>query len=315
MATDPGTWTLLPGDGIRRVDLHSRYGGGRQGGIAPSRRSPNVLIFSEAASGEQHGYYDEWDTAGIFHYTGEGQRGDQRLVAGNRMILDHFEQGRALRLFEGARGTVTYLGEFELADDEPYYWMRAPETAGGPLRQVVRFRLRPVANRVQRPDERPAREVGTGYRKADEQSATSERKPFEVDPDKVDRGTRAHAATQNALARAAEAAGAHVLSPDTGDPDFDVAWRLGEQMTVAEVKSLSGTNEAKQLRLGLGQVLDYQDILSSEGDRPRAVLAVEREPTNRRWVQLCDRHGVRLAWPMTFVALFANLPETDAPDE
>jgi hypothetical protein len=40
------------------VALHDQYGGGRQGGIAPSRRSPNVLTFADPEAGEQHGYFD-----------------------------------------------------------------------------------------------------------------------------------------------------------------------------------------------------------------------------------------------------------------
>jgi hypothetical protein len=44
-------WTLSPGEAIRRVDLHAAYGGGRQGGIVPSARTPNVLIFRDPASG------------------------------------------------------------------------------------------------------------------------------------------------------------------------------------------------------------------------------------------------------------------------
>lgn len=41
----------------------------------------------------------------------------------------------------GARGVVTYEGEFELDSQQPYYWTDAPETNDGPLRQVIVFRL------------------------------------------------------------------------------------------------------------------------------------------------------------------------------
>jgi hypothetical protein len=138
------SWTLSPGETTRRVDLHATYGGGGQGGIAPSARTPNVLIFSDPASGEHHGYFDGWHDDGFFHYTGEGQRGDQQMRAGNAAIVNHVEDGRALRVFDGARGLVTYVDEFELADDEPYYRTDAPETDDGPTRQVIVFRLRPL---------------------------------------------------------------------------------------------------------------------------------------------------------------------------
>lgn len=94
-------WTLDRGQKIKRTELHRLFGGKRQGGISPSAQSPNVFVFSDSASGERHGYRDNWKTDGCFHYTGEGQRGDQRMVSGNRAILEAARDGRALRLFDG----------------------------------------------------------------------------------------------------------------------------------------------------------------------------------------------------------------------
>lgn len=136
-------WEIKPGGTIKRSLLHDLYGGGRQGGIAPCTRSANVLIFSDPQIGREHGYYDHHD-GDIFYYCGEGQRGDQSLTRGNRAILRHREDKRALRIFEGVRGTVRYVGEFELDDAEPYQWRQAPETGNGPARQVVMFRLRRI---------------------------------------------------------------------------------------------------------------------------------------------------------------------------
>jgi len=99
---------------IARVDLHHRYGGSGQGGISPSKKSPNVFIVSDPAVGKQYGYnFDGWHD-GLFRYTGEGQKGDQLLTKGNAAILRHHQHGRSLRVFEGVRGTVKYLGEFEI---------------------------------------------------------------------------------------------------------------------------------------------------------------------------------------------------------
>ncbi len=65
------------------------------------------------------------------------------MKSGNAAILKHKADGRALRVFRGARGTVTYEGEFELDDAEPFQRTDAPETGDGPLREVFVFRLRP----------------------------------------------------------------------------------------------------------------------------------------------------------------------------
>src|ERR1700686_601194 len=141
---DPAVWALQPGDAVERKVLQARYGGRTQGGIGPSRSSPNVLIFSDPAAGEPHGHFDGWRADGCFHYTGEGQRGDQQMKSGNAAILNHAAAGRTLRLFLGARGRVVYEGEFALAEDRPWYTTDAPETKNGPIRSVIVFRMRPL---------------------------------------------------------------------------------------------------------------------------------------------------------------------------
>jgi hypothetical protein len=141
---DPMVWALQPGEAIERTMLHERYGGRKQGGIGPSRLSPNVLIFSDPAAGEPHGDFDGWRADGCFHYTGEGQRGDQEMKSGNAAILNSEAEGRALRLFLGARGRVTYEGRFGLAPDRHFYTTDAPETGGGPTRNVIVFRMLPL---------------------------------------------------------------------------------------------------------------------------------------------------------------------------
>jgi hypothetical protein len=304
----PG-WAIDPGERLRRVEIHDRYGGGRQGGIAGSRISPNVLVFSDPASGEQHGYFDRWETDNEFHYAGEGQRGDQTLDRGNEAILRHRDQGRALRMFWGSKGTVEYAGEFEVDADDPYYWVDAPETDDGPLRQVIMFRLHPVGTAAIVDPARPSRRtvqprLVTSYRSVDPAKASAPRDPFEVDPDAVDRGLRGHAETQERLAEFARAHGLEPLSPGAGDPNFDLAWKTADRITVVEVKSLTGANESGQIRLGLGQVLDYQHRLDRSGADVQPVLAVECQPIDTRWKELAERHGVHLVWPETFPTIF-----------
>lgn len=144
MATpQPPEWDLSPGDTIKRKTLHERFGGSGRGGMAPSASTPNVLIFTDPKVGNQHGYYDGW-VGDVFHYTGWGQRGDQEMRAGNRAVLYQREDSRAVRLFRGVGGTVTYLGEFTPDPQRPFYRMDAQETGGGPTRQVIVFRLLPV---------------------------------------------------------------------------------------------------------------------------------------------------------------------------
>ncbi|KUG53617.1 hypothetical protein AVL62_02215 [Serinicoccus chungangensis] len=144
-------WALEVGDLTNRREMMERYGGSRFGGIEPSNRSPNVLIYSDPKQGIQHGYnYDGWDPdadSPFFYYTGEGQRGDQNPESkGNRAILRHLETGPALRLFEAAgpnRGggkPQLYIGEFHIDPVDPWRFREAPDR-DGLMRQVVVHKL------------------------------------------------------------------------------------------------------------------------------------------------------------------------------
>ena len=104
----------------------------------------------------------------------------------------------------------------------------------------------------------------------------------------------------------------HGLTPyaadSSGDLAFDIAWRW-HGLHVGEVKSLNARNEEKQLRLGLGQVLRYRDLLIRGGDwnDVRPWLIVEREPRDRGWHDLCESLVIHLAWPNVFDARISDL--------
>ena len=199
------------------------------------------------------------------------------------------------RCSRGVGGHVRYVGEFVVDETVPFIWDHAPETGGGPLRTVVRFRLQPA--RVAR--QSVARETRT-YRRANEHPQTESADPFERDPNEVDRSLAAHARTQNALRDFLMKRRCEVWSAGPGEPDFDLAWERKGIVWVGEVKSLAPGNDARQLRLGLGQVLDYQDSMLLRHPTVRAALALSAPPAERRWVDLCLRHSVVLVWPGTF---------------
>jgi len=102
-----------------------------------------VFLFTDPKTGLEHGYRDQWKDDGCFHYTGEGQRGDQEMKSGNAAVVNHKKDRRALRLFRGTGGSVKYIGQFE-TDVNLFYFASAPETGQGASRAVIIFRLRPV---------------------------------------------------------------------------------------------------------------------------------------------------------------------------
>lgn len=146
---DPG-WTLQPGAVVTKTEISQRYGGSIYGGIEPSAKSPNIFIYTNPAVGTLHGYdYDGWDSSAddVFHYTGDGQIGDQQFTGGNKSIAEHFESGRTLRLFEALKEPARkggkrhrYVGAFRLDQANPWRLETAPGT-DGVVRKVIVFRL------------------------------------------------------------------------------------------------------------------------------------------------------------------------------
>lgn len=149
--------------------------------------------------------------------------------------------------------------------------------------------------------------LGTAFETLDTSISLHGAQVFERDPDAVEQSLRSHREVLNKLAAEVVSAGFRPLRAHQMDCAFDLAWETPDGITVVEVKSLTDQNERAQMRLGLGQVLDYADWLDSHGWQvARIILAVERAPSDPRWVTLCGRHGVTVVWPGAMRALFDN---------
>lgn len=139
--------------------------------------------------------------------------------------------------------------------------------------------------------------VGVPYQPRDLEAGMAPSTPAAlVDPDTVGAGLRAHNRLQNQLAAAVTGAGLDPLAP-ASPPLFDLAWSAAGTFTVIEVKSLTDENAVRQLRLGLGQILDYANLLAATGLQVRRGLYLEQEPRDGRWEQVAAGAGVTLAWP------------------
>jgi hypothetical protein len=128
------------------------------------------------------------------------------------------------------------------------------------------------------------------------------------DPENVQRGLHAHAGTASAFAAFLESIGYEPLASRAPECRFDLAYvDVAGVFCVCEVKSLTASNEAWQVRHGLGQVLDYAHWLDTSGRYPspvRTLLVLEREPERAdHWLGLCHRHHVELTWAPDFRGL------------
>ncbi|MFD6990880.1 restriction endonuclease [Streptomyces sp. NPDC059943] len=259
-ASDNVEWQLKPGDRIERKVLHSTFGGRTQGGIGPSAKTPNVFVFTDPVAGEKHGYYDDWMPDGRFHYSGEGQYGDQRMLSGNASILNHQAEGRALRVFQGARGTVTYRGEFTIDHEDPWYSADAPETNDGPLRKVIVFRLNPVDTAPQEPATKLGRLLITHPNQVDDlplernESETTfvnpNREPYEADR-KEARLVKAFA--DYLTSNGHQSGRQRILPPGESRPLFTDLHAKGLSLLVEAKGSVTREN----IRMAIGQLADY----------------------------------------------------------
>lgn len=141
MAIEDDGWDIEPGTVLRRTEVHAKFGGNRQSGIAPIANSPNVLVFT-GKGGSQYGYdYDGWRSDGAFHYTGEGKEGDQKLTHGNKALA---MAGRKIRVFEEVqKAHVRYLGEFKTNEGDAWYTGTSRDVKENE-RTVIVFKLWPL---------------------------------------------------------------------------------------------------------------------------------------------------------------------------
>lgn len=292
-AGNPLIWALLPGEVIEREILRERYGGSAQGGIVPSRSSPNVMVFSDPASGELYRQFDGWRDDGCFHYTGEGQRGDQRMKAGNAAILGHEADARALRLFEGVRGQVAYQGEFALDAERPCYTTDAPEARTGVMRTVIVFRLRPLDTRPRPSSSALDRVTRLALEHVAVEEAWRERAFTGASTGKQSEPERREQELVLAFCdylakRGHDADRLKIVPPGEERPLFcDLIDNATN--TLYEAK---GTVERGSIRMAIGQLLDYARFLAP---RPRLAVLLPSEP-RADLLELLASAGVDVVW-------------------
>lgn len=260
--------------------------------IRPGQEARNRAYFSNETAWalsrlyRPHGFITRPATRKLYSITKSG------IQARRRGVLVAEAQEKGVRTGNRIIGTTTNR-------------KRDPEGASGSAQNSVGVSAAKSRRKTATGRRAGLRPLATAYVAVSENGRAS-RDPFEYDPDELDRQTLEHMKLQNALATAARAAGFRVFQPGRGDPVmFDLAWSRGGKHSVIEIKTLgTSQSEAKQLRLAIGQVLDYRHQLGAAGVSVAAVIAVDRKPRGTHWAQLCADHEITLSWPSTFSALF-----------
>jgi hypothetical protein len=232
------------------------------------------------------------------------------MDGGNAAIQNHSAEKRALRVFDGVGGTVTYVDEFQLDEQVPWYQADAPEIGGGPLRKVIVFRFQPMSIKAVPPDSQLTRVLEgiledapsdqrdlEGHSAAIVQSVPVEerhteksvvepsREPYEserresklVENFKRYLQDRGHIVTRH-----------RILPPGEHKPIFtDVYDHTADLLIEAK-----GTVTRDAIRMAIGQLADYARFLPTATcimlvpERPRVDL-----------VTLCQSQGIAIVWP------------------
>jgi hypothetical protein len=255
------------------------------------------MFFTDPATGHRHGYYDGWDDDGLFNYVGEGQFGDQRLVQGNKAILNHASEGRTLEGFQASGTSVTYLGPFVLVD---CYFTEAHESGSDILRQVVVFRLRPEAEvpvelphvPVTRSSEPRIEVVPVEEHHTERSFVTPDREPYELERREA---VLVHKYREELRREGHKVSRLRVVPPGESYPLYSDLW----DETALELIEAKGAATRDQLRAAVGQLLDYGRFVDAKRrsvllpSRPRADLlaylhaagVVAIYPKGEEWVR------------------------------
>jgi hypothetical protein len=214
------------------------------------------------------------------------------MKSGNAAILRHKEEGRALRLFKGARGVVEYLAEFQVDAQRPFYTMDAPETEGGLVRSVIVFRLKQVNSETMShdvgafpPPNRSVELVPVEEQYTERFFIEPAREPYEAE--------RRESKLVRAFCDYLQSSGytvqrLQVVPPGEAKPIFSDLY-VPESPFLVEAK---GSVARDCIRMALGQLIDYRRFVSGA----RCAILVPSQP-RPDIVELVRSAGVEICWP------------------
>jgi hypothetical protein len=254
-----------------------------------------VFLITAPDRGQAFGYiYDGRGADGFFHYTGEGQSGDQQMTQGNRAIRDHVAESRELHLFEAYGTELEYVGEFRYHDD---YQADAPEIGSDRVRKVIVFRLEQLSGEERGPSRRTLDRLGREAVKeiAVEQALTERmlieggREPYQAE--------RLEQRLVRALADYLERRGHDICRLQfrpAGEPAplfCDLYDKSAK--TLFECK---GTVTRPAVRMAIGQLADYGRFADPEA--VRAILLPEKPRPDL--LELAGTQRIAVVWPVGY---------------
>ncbi|TQK44810.1 hypothetical protein FBY35_6337 [Streptomyces sp. SLBN-118] len=277
---------------LRRSEIHDTYGGNRQQGITPATKADGeLMLFSSLKARRLYGYFDDWGADGHYHYTGEGTVGDQEMTGGNRNILRHRKEGRPLHVFRPVKsGVVQHIGEFAIADDNPWYRTDRPDK-NGEMRSVITFRLAPVSATPAH-----ACQIAPHHTETTVEDVEVERR-------KTERSSVGAQQSREAERRESLLVTRYLVHlRQRGLRATSKRITLGDERTVLRTDlyiaqhdfliEAKGTVSREAIRMGIGQLFDYQRYIQP---RPALGLLLPHRP-HKEMLDLCAALSITSIW-------------------
>jgi hypothetical protein len=274
------TFPYKVGDTFKRNELHEIVSGSFRQGMTSCLNDNAFLLFHDKQSGVEFGY-DKWEglqVDGSFAYTGQGIKGNQKLIRGNSALIKAHESGKPIHLIESNKGICEYLGEYALGD--PYFEIKNALDISNNEREVFVFKLIPVSKLNFRINSISKNLVLTG--KKSEWNAPNDSEIFSKGKVALDRNIlRIEHGLQKRFGEFLLTKGQTVQkyqfkfenTKGQLEPDF---W-VNSMKLVVEAKASSAR---EYVRIGIGQVLDYANLSKINGTNFKPGLLLPNKPSH-----------------------------------
>lgn len=283
-------WPIPMGATLRRREVHAMVGGQRQQGISTPSGSRSILIFTDPERGKKYGYdrHEGLRPDGLYAYTGEGVRGDQEFLRGNKAILSSARDERLIRLFTVRGVMVTYIGAFTPADP-PFEYQPIPDIDGNERNGII-FLLAPVSADVSILPTSGSTEVHqvvvADWVQPRHVSFTVELQPHEIEISRIEFELQASfgrhlQAKKHEVRTLTLPAGSSRIQPDLYDK------------TAGEVIEAKKSTARSYVRMAIGQSLDYANNARRIGIEARPAILLPGHP-EQDLRDLCQRLNVRM---------------------
>jgi hypothetical protein len=242
------------------------------------------LIFHDPIKGRDFGY-DVWegeDADGCFNYTGQGVEGHQTLTRNNKGLLNAADSGLPIHFFvrpatilaSRKRAPYTYVGQVTLGD--PRFVVREAPDKNGNARNVFVFRLIPLGpTSLPKPSESDIRISLSDWTYPSTLSATSKVQPSR--PTQIEFvEMKLHARFADYIRGESETIRTLRISVSGKKGFLTPDFYLVNRNMVVEAKPGSSR---EMVRLAIGQVLDYQNLLKPDYPQIRAGILLPTRPS------------------------------------